>query len=232
MAAPRVLINVFHPNLAKSRANRLIVNELRQLPGATVRDIQKAYPDWKIDVAREQELLLAHDLVVFQHPFYWYSCPALMKLWMDEVLTQGFAYPPGVGDSLRGKAWLSSITTGGPWEAYRSGGFNNWTISELQLDDQRAAAAVPAERAARRHDLAAAVRHAQRAAPGHRRVSERQRRRHRLPRPGASGLPRRVRVVGCGGRWPDAGVLTPDVVAGRSSLGAARPANPSPRRTG
>ena len=131
MTAPRVQINVFHPDLAASRANRLIVKELRQLPGAAVRDIQKVYPDWKIDVAREQELLLAHDLVVFQHPFYWFNCPALMKLWMDEVLTQGFAYPPGIGDRLRGKAWLSSITTGGPWEAYRSGGFNNWTISEL-----------------------------------------------------------------------------------------------------
>jgi glutathione-regulated potassium-efflux system ancillary protein KefG len=139
VTAPRVLLNVFHPNLASSRANRLIVDELRQLPGATVRDVQKTCPDWKIDVAREQELLLAHDLIVFQHPFYWYSCPALMKLWMDEVLTQGFAYPPGVGDSLRGKAWLSSITTGGPWEAYRSGGFNNWTISELLRPFQQSA---------------------------------------------------------------------------------------------
>ena len=68
MTAPRVLINVFHPNLAASRANRLIVDELRQLPAATVRDAQKACPDWKIDVAREQELLVAHDLIVFQHP--------------------------------------------------------------------------------------------------------------------------------------------------------------------
>ena len=139
MTAPRALINVFHPNLAASRANRLIVYQLCELPGATLRDVQTEYPDWNIDVATEQALLVAHDLIVFQHPFYWYNCPALMKLWMDEVLTQGFAYPPGVGDSLRGKAWLSSITTGGPWEAYRSGGFNNWTISELLRPFQQSA---------------------------------------------------------------------------------------------
>jgi len=139
MTAPRILINVFHPDLTASRANRLIVEQLRQLPGATVRDVRAEYPAWKIDVAREQEPLLAHDLIAFQHPFYWYNCPPLMKLWMDEVLTQGFAYPPGVGDSLRGKAWLSSITTGGPWEAYRSGGFNNWTISELLRPFQQSA---------------------------------------------------------------------------------------------
>ena len=47
MTAPRVLINVFHPNLAASRAHRLIVDELRQLPAATVRDLQKTCPDWK-----------------------------------------------------------------------------------------------------------------------------------------------------------------------------------------
>jgi hypothetical protein len=76
---PRVLLNVFHPNLAASRANRLIIEELRQPPGAAVRDIQEAYPDWRIHVAKEQELLLAHDLIVFQYPFYWYNCPALMK---------------------------------------------------------------------------------------------------------------------------------------------------------
>ena len=52
MTAPRVLINVFHPDLAASRANRLIVEELGQLPGASVRDIQMAYPDSKIDVAK------------------------------------------------------------------------------------------------------------------------------------------------------------------------------------
>ena len=139
MASPRILINVFHPNLAMSRGNRLIVEQLRQLPGASIRDVQADYPDWKLDVAHEQELLLSHDLIVFQHPFYWYNCPPLMKLWLDQVFLQGFAYPPGVGDKLRGKTWLSSITAGGPWEAYRSGGFNNWTISELLRPFQQTA---------------------------------------------------------------------------------------------
>lgn len=135
----RILINIFHPNLAKSRGTRLIIEELRQLEDATIRDVQNECQNWKINVAHEQELLLAHDLIVFQHPFYWYNCPPLMKLWLDEVLTQGFAYPPGVGDALRGKYWLSSITTGGAVDAYRSGGFNNWTISELLRPFQQTA---------------------------------------------------------------------------------------------
>jgi hypothetical protein len=35
MNAPRILINVFHPNLAQSRGNRLIIDELRQLSANT-----------------------------------------------------------------------------------------------------------------------------------------------------------------------------------------------------
>lgn len=139
MASTRILINVFHPDLSQSRGNRLILEQFQDIPGVLVRDVQAEYPDWKIDVEKEQALLLTHDLIVFQHPFYWYNCPPLMKLWLDEVFLQGFAFPPGIGDKLRGKTWLSSITTGGSVDAYRSGDFNNWTISELLRPFQQTA---------------------------------------------------------------------------------------------
>lgn len=139
MASTRILINVFHPDLSRSRGNKLILEQLKDIPGVLLRDVHAECPDWKIDVEKEQALLLAHDLIVFQHPFYWYNCPPLMKLWLDEVFLQGFAFPPGVGDKLKGKTWLSSITTGGSFDAYRSGGFNNWTISELLRPFQQTA---------------------------------------------------------------------------------------------
>ncbi len=65
-----------------------------------------------INVKREQALLSEHDIIVFQHPFYWYSCPAIMKEWMDLVLEYGYAYGPEA-HALNGKQWLSAITTGG-----------------------------------------------------------------------------------------------------------------------
>ena len=47
------------------------------------------------------------------HPIQWYSMPALKKLWLDDVLTYGWAYGPG-GTALQGKdIWLVA-TTGGP----------------------------------------------------------------------------------------------------------------------
>ena len=139
MSTPRILLNLFHPNIDKSRGNKILSECVRDLANVTYRDVYREYPDFKIDVKHEQQLLLDHDLIVFQHPFYWYSCPSLLKEWEDRVLEQGFAYPPGVGDKLNGKHWLTVLTTGGPDVAYRSGGFNNYTISELLRPFQQTA---------------------------------------------------------------------------------------------
>lgn len=139
MAKPRILINLFHPNMNRSRGNIILSEAVRDLAGVTFRDVYAEYPDFNITVQHEQQLLLENDLIVTQHPFYWYSCPSLLKEWEDKVLEQGFAYPPGVGDKLNGKHWLSVITTGGPQNAYRSGGFNNFTISELLRPFQQTA---------------------------------------------------------------------------------------------
>lgn len=49
--------------------------------------------------------------------FYWHSLPALLKKWIDDVLTYDFAYG-GEGDKLFGKRFLLSFTIGGPEEAY------------------------------------------------------------------------------------------------------------------
>jgi glutathione-regulated potassium-efflux system ancillary protein KefG len=131
MSKPRILLNLFHPDIDNSRGNKILSQRIRDLPHVTFRDVYREYPDFKIDVRHEQQLLLDNDLIVFQHPFYWYSSPSLFKEWQDKVLEQGFAFPPGVGDKLNGKHWLTVVTTGGPEDAYRSGGFNNYTISEL-----------------------------------------------------------------------------------------------------
>jgi glutathione-regulated potassium-efflux system ancillary protein KefG len=83
----KVLVNVFHPNLKQSKVNRRWVEELEQHNDITVNVEYSQYLDWKIDVEREKKLLLAHDRIVFQHPFYWYSTPPLMKKWLDDVFT-------------------------------------------------------------------------------------------------------------------------------------------------
>lgn len=126
----KILVNVFHPQLATSRVNRRWVEALENHDGIHVNKPYEHYPDWNIDVAFEQSLLLAHDRIVFQHPFWWYSTPPLMKKWLDDVLTYGWAYGPG-GVALQGKDWVSAISSGGPADSYQSGGYNNYSMSEL-----------------------------------------------------------------------------------------------------
>ncbi|MGW8266063.1 MAG: glutathione-regulated potassium-efflux system oxidoreductase KefF [Longimicrobiales bacterium] len=125
-----ILILFAHPAFQKSRVNRVLVDEVMDLPGVTFHDLYEAYPVFDIDVAREQELLLAHEVVVFHHPFFWYSTPAILKEWQDLVLEHGWAYG-SKGTALRGKTLLSAITTGGREEAYQPDGYNRFTIQQL-----------------------------------------------------------------------------------------------------
>jgi len=125
-----VLVLFAHPAIRNSRVNRRLVDAVRDLDGVTVNDLYDEYPDLNIDVTREQELLAAHEIVVFQHPFYWYSTPAILKEWQDLVLEHGWAYGHD-GDALRGKALLSAMTTGGSEDAYCAEGSNRFSVRQL-----------------------------------------------------------------------------------------------------
>ncbi len=126
----KTLVIVAHPNLGKSRINRSFADEIGKQENVTLHKLYEVYPDEKINVEQEQQLLLDHGRIVLQFPFYWYSSPSLLKKWMDEVLTFGWAYGPE-GTKLQGKQLLIAISTGGPDFAYQAGGYNQFTISEL-----------------------------------------------------------------------------------------------------
>ncbi len=126
----RVLIQLAHPVLERSRVNRHLVEAVRSLDNVTINDLYQEYPDLAISVSREQELLDTHDVIVFQHPFYWYTGPAILKEWQDLVLQHGWAYGQN-GEHLLGKATFNAVTAGAPQEAYRADGYNRFTVREL-----------------------------------------------------------------------------------------------------
>lgn len=128
---PRPVLVLFaHPAFEKSRVHRHLVAAVRDLPGVTLHDLYEAYPDYDVDVRREQALLAAHDVVVLQHPFYWYSIPPLLKQWMDLVLEHGWAYGSH-GHALDGKVLQVAMTAGGREMAYAPEGFNRHTFREF-----------------------------------------------------------------------------------------------------
>lgn len=126
----RVLVLFAHPKLRQSVVQRAMLGAIAGLPDITVRDLYALYPDLLIDARREQDALLEHDLIVLQHPLYWYSSPAIVKEWLDIVLEEGWAYGEG-GDRLRGKFLLNALSTGGPQEAYHTQGRNRFPVRSL-----------------------------------------------------------------------------------------------------
>lgn len=73
------------------------------------------YGGYSIDIRVEQDKLKWSDLVVLQFPIWWGSYPAVLKGWIERVLTNGFAY--GKEKDLPSKLYLLSVTTGGASDA-------------------------------------------------------------------------------------------------------------------
>ena len=122
-----VLVINGHPNLNNSFANKEILKLLAQKT-----DWQMTHAsDFAGDVKAEQQRLLEADLVVVQFPLYWSTFPSVMKEWIDQVFTYGFAFGPD-GSQLKSKKLLFSITAGATAESYSESGFNFMPLENYQ----------------------------------------------------------------------------------------------------
>ena len=128
----KTLILAAHPNMAESVINKRWIEELRQYPdNYTVHELAKAYPDNKINVAREQQLIETHGSLVFQFPIFWFSSPPILKHWFDNVLTHGFAYGRNGGDKLKNRKVALAVTTGIGEKDYLDSGRYRYTLEQL-----------------------------------------------------------------------------------------------------
>jgi len=127
----RTLVIVAHPDLTKSRANAIRLAEIEGVDHVTVHNLYQEYPDFAIDVAREQQLLREHDTVILQFPVYWYNVTPLLKAWFDAVLVYGFAFTfDGSPSAVNGKkAWLA-VTAGSGQDTYHAEGAARGTLEE------------------------------------------------------------------------------------------------------
>ena len=128
---PKVLVLVSHPNIEDSRINEALVKAVEGNPLVTVRHIDGLLDSTSagFNVIEEQKIIDAHDAIVLQFPWFWYSPPASLKKYLDEVLTPGWAYRGG--NALEGKPVMVAISTGGPQEAYSAEGNNKFTMEQF-----------------------------------------------------------------------------------------------------
>lgn len=132
------LVIVAHPRLHEgSKINKRLIDAIRKAGQVTVHELYAEYPDELFDLYYERRLLMEHDRIILQFPFWWYSSPPLLKKWLDEVMAFGWAYGPG-GNVLHGKEFGLAITTGSSEEAYSREGYNHFTIEEFTRPFQAA----------------------------------------------------------------------------------------------
>lgn len=126
----KTLIIVSHPDIEDSNSQQFLKEASEGLQNVTYHHLESTYPTGEIDVAHEQELLAQHDRILFQFPFYWYSSPAMLKHWQDEVLEERVAYGSG-GNLLKGKELGLVMIIGVAEKEYQVGGLEHFTISQL-----------------------------------------------------------------------------------------------------
>jgi glutathione-regulated potassium-efflux system ancillary protein KefG len=126
----KILVLFAHPKISESIVQKEMLSRIQNIENVTIHDLYAAYPDFMIDVDFEQALLLQHDIIIFQHPFYWYSAPSIIKEWLDLVLEHDWAYG-AKGTKLHGKFMMQAISTGGPQNFYSATGKNRFEIDEL-----------------------------------------------------------------------------------------------------
>ena len=124
-----ILVLLAHPDMVQSEVNKSIVSELSKLDGITMNDLYEQYPEFLINVEKEQDLLVEHDIIVFQFPLYWFSSPALLKKWQDDVITSAFSI--GENNKLKGKKFMVVVSVGGTADDYRHGGLMGVTMDEI-----------------------------------------------------------------------------------------------------
>ena len=94
----------------------------KALPEARFEYLDAMYPDFKIDVKKEQEQLVWADVILLKFPIFWYSMPSLLARWMEQTFEHGFSHG-SKGKALVGKKLLLSFTVGAPEDMCREGGF-------------------------------------------------------------------------------------------------------------
>nr|3F2V_A Chain A, General stress protein 14 [Treponema denticola] len=128
---PKTLIILAHPNISQSTVHKHWSDAVRQHTDRfTVHELYAVYPQGKIDVAAEQKLIETHDSLVWQFPIYWFNCPPLLKQWLDEVLTYGWAYG-SKGKALKGRKIALAVSLGAPAADYRADGAVGCSVAEV-----------------------------------------------------------------------------------------------------
>ncbi|MEI7189372.1 NAD(P)H-dependent oxidoreductase [Dickeya dianthicola] len=128
----KTLIIVSHPYKEQSK----IINALQQTAevqdNVEVRNLETLYGDTisGFDVSREQAPYNGVDRVVFIYPIHWFNLTPMLKAYLNEVWTYGWAFGPE-GNALKDKECLVVTSAGASEHTYSHQGLIQSTIGEV-----------------------------------------------------------------------------------------------------
>lgn len=126
----KTLVLVSHPEYDNSMTEAFLKqcqSDIENVDWVVLDNIQT---EFTFDKEQEQQRLTQYDRILFQFPMYWYSAPALMKKYEDDVFTKNFIAYEQEG-KLKGKEIGIITTLGDPIKDYQVGGREGFSISEL-----------------------------------------------------------------------------------------------------
>lgn len=127
----KTLVVVAHPNIDTSVVNQRWIAEIKKYNDRfTVHELYKVYPDWQINVREEQARIEEHSGLVLQFPLYWFNCPPLLKKWLDDVYTYGWAYG-STGKKMQDRKLGLAVSAGISKEDFSKSGRCGFTLSEI-----------------------------------------------------------------------------------------------------
>lgn len=122
------LVLIAHPTVDDSPTQSFLKASGQHLAHVHYRLLDQLYPTGTIDVAAERAALAQADQVIFQFPLYWYSAPASLKQWLDQVLqTRLEENIPNLAPKTLGLV----VSLGTPEKAFVAGGTEGFTLSEI-----------------------------------------------------------------------------------------------------
>jgi putative NADPH-quinone reductase len=131
---PKTVIFFAHPNFGASRLNKALINEVSKLKEIEIRDLYSLYGSTtfnsKLNISEDRALIENAEKIILQFPFHWYSTPALLKQWLDDVFGYGWAYATPE-PKTKGKKIYVAITTGSADYGFKPNGYNNYYVTEF-----------------------------------------------------------------------------------------------------
>ncbi len=128
----KTLVIVSHPYFARSTATRALQAAAEGLDDVEVRNLDVLYGTevGAFDIAAEQKAADAADRIVFVFPIHWFNLPPMLKAYLNEVWTYGWAFGPR-GTALKGKEMQVVVTAGATEHTYSDTGIIRSTIDEV-----------------------------------------------------------------------------------------------------